>query len=45
MNKDELLQASCRVALAGMLHDVGKFAERAKIVAEAANENSPSFSK
>lgn len=31
MNNDELLQASCRVALAGFLHDIGKFAERAKL--------------
>ncbi|MDP2901541.1 MAG: type III-A CRISPR-associated protein Cas10/Csm1 [Methylovulum sp.] len=31
MNNDELLQASSRVALAGFLHDLGKFAERAKI--------------
>lgn len=31
MKKNELLQASCRVALAGFLHDIGKFAERAKL--------------
>ncbi|MCX7088680.1 MAG: type III-A CRISPR-associated protein Cas10/Csm1 [Methylococcales bacterium] len=31
MNKDEILHASCRMALAGFLHDIGKFAERAKI--------------
>ncbi len=31
MNPDELLQASCRMALAAFLHDIGKFAERAKI--------------
>jgi len=31
MNYDELLQAGSRVALAGLLHDIGKFAERAKI--------------
>ncbi|MDD2725648.1 MAG: hypothetical protein PHH59_16740 [Methylovulum sp.] len=31
MNPDELLQASSRVALAGFLHDIGKFAERAKL--------------
>ncbi|CAK0771614.1 CRISPR-associated protein Csm1 [Gammaproteobacteria bacterium] len=29
MNYEELLAASCRVALAAMLHDLGKFAERA----------------
>lgn len=34
MTHNELLQASCRVALAGLLHDIGKFAERAKIEAE-----------
>ncbi|MCX8086398.1 MAG: type III-A CRISPR-associated protein Cas10/Csm1 [Rhodocyclaceae bacterium] len=28
---DELLAASCRVALAGLLHDLGKFAERARL--------------
>ena len=27
----QLLQASCRVALAGFLHDLGKFAERARL--------------
>ncbi|MFI3135357.1 MAG: type III-A CRISPR-associated protein Cas10/Csm1, partial [Methylococcaceae bacterium] len=31
MNKDEILHASCRMALAGFLHDIGKFAERAKL--------------
>lgn len=31
MNQEELLQASSRMALAGMLHDLGKFTERAKI--------------
>ncbi len=31
MNHSELLAASCRVALAGLLHDLGKFAERAGI--------------
>jgi len=36
MNKEqELLQASSRVALAGFLHDMGKFAERAKIYIDA----------
>ena len=34
MNATELMQASCRVALAGFLHDLGKFAERARIEAE-----------
>ena len=34
MNHDELLQASSRMALAGFLHDIGKFAERAKISIE-----------
>lgn len=29
MTHDDRLAASCRVALAGLLHDVGKFAERA----------------
>lgn len=29
MNETTLLAASCRVALAGLLHDLGKFAERA----------------
>lgn len=31
MNPKELLAASCRVALAGLVHDIGKFAERAGI--------------
>lgn len=31
MNTDESMQASARVALAGLLHDLGKFAERARI--------------
>ena len=31
MSKEEMLQASCRMALAGFLHDLGKFAERAKL--------------
>jgi CRISPR-associated protein Csm1 len=31
MSHDELLQASSRVALAAFLHDIGKFAERAKL--------------
>ena len=30
-SSSRLLDATCRVALAGMLHDVGKFAERARI--------------
>jgi CRISPR-associated protein Csm1 len=34
MSKEEILQASCRMALAGFLHDIGKFAERAKITVE-----------
>lgn len=34
MSHDELLQASSRVALAAFLHDIGKFAERAKIEIE-----------
>ncbi len=34
MSKEKILQASCRMALAGFLHDVGKFAERAKINVE-----------
>ena len=34
MNHDELLQASSRMALAGFLHYIGKFAERAKISIE-----------
>jgi len=38
MTKDELLQASSRMALAGMLHDVGKFTERAKISVESTVE-------
>lgn len=38
MNQDELLTASSRVALAGMLHDLGKFTERAKIEIEANHE-------
>lgn len=29
--KEKLLDASCRVALAALLHDLGKFAERARI--------------
>ncbi|MEO5348319.1 MAG: type III-A CRISPR-associated protein Cas10/Csm1 [Magnetococcus sp. YQC-3] len=31
MDNDSLLHASCRVALAAMLHDLGKFAERADL--------------
>ena len=31
MRDTELLAASCRVALAAYLHDLGKFAERARI--------------
>jgi CRISPR-associated protein Csm1 len=31
MSHNEILQASCRVALAAFLHDIGKFAERAKL--------------
>ena len=31
MRENELLAASCRVALAAYLHDLGKFAERARI--------------
>jgi CRISPR-associated protein Csm1 len=31
MQREELLAATCRVALAACLHDLGKFAERAKI--------------
>ncbi len=31
MTNQHLLNASCRVALAGFLHDIGKFAERAKL--------------
>lgn len=31
MIDEKLLNASCRVALAGFLHDIGKFAERAKL--------------
>ncbi|WP_141738318.1 type III-A CRISPR-associated protein Cas10/Csm1 [Acidithiobacillus caldus] len=31
MNETPLLDASCRVALAAFLHDLGKFAERARI--------------
>ncbi|MBF0185222.1 MAG: type III-A CRISPR-associated protein Cas10/Csm1 [Magnetococcales bacterium] len=31
MENDSLLDASCRVALAAMLHDLGKFAERADL--------------
>ena len=34
MNTDQLLQASSRVALAGFLHDIGKFAERAQLPIE-----------
>lgn len=29
--KDKMLDASCRVALAALLHDLGKFAERARL--------------
>ena len=39
MNHNELLQASCRIALAGLLHDIGKFAERAKINVEHLDDN------
>ncbi|WP_295455536.1 hypothetical protein [uncultured Thiodictyon sp.] len=31
MNQDDLLAASCRLALGALLHDLGKFAERAGI--------------
>lgn len=31
MNKHQILDASCRVALAAFLHDLGKFTERARI--------------
>lgn len=31
MNNQELLEASCRVALSGHMHDLGKFAERANL--------------
>jgi len=31
MNQERLLDASCRVALAALLHDTGKFAERAAV--------------
>lgn len=31
MNKHQIMDASCRVALAAFLHDLGKFAERARI--------------
>jgi len=34
MSQQEVLMQSCRVALAGMLHDLGKFAERARIDVE-----------
>ncbi|MBF0177538.1 MAG: type III-A CRISPR-associated protein Cas10/Csm1 [Magnetococcales bacterium] len=34
-----LLEASCRMALAGMVHDIGKFAERADIPAPERNGN------
>lgn len=36
---DEKLDASCRVALAAMLHDLGKFAERAGIPVERLDEH------
>jgi CRISPR-associated protein Csm1 len=39
MNHNKLLQASCRVALSGMLHDIGKFAERAKIASAEIENN------
>jgi CRISPR-associated protein Csm1 len=35
MTHDDRLAASCRVALAGLLHDVGKFAERAGLTIDA----------
>ena len=38
MNQEQLLQASSRVALAGMLHDLGKFTERAKITTATEQE-------
>jgi CRISPR-associated protein Csm1 len=31
MNDTNRLEASCRLALAAYLHDLGKFAERARI--------------
>jgi len=39
MNQEELLQASSRMALAGMLHDLGKFTERAKIPIQSEQEH------
>lgn len=44
MSTNELLQASTRVALAAYLHDLGKFAERAKIE-EAKQTNQEGVSK
>lgn len=35
-NAEQRLRASCRVALAGLLHDLGKFAERAGLAVESA---------
>ncbi|MEO5369976.1 MAG: type III-A CRISPR-associated protein Cas10/Csm1 [Magnetococcus sp. DMHC-1] len=39
----KLLEASCRVALAGLLHDIGKFAERAGIPAPELDGNKQTY--
>ena len=38
MNQEDLLNASSRVALAGMLHDLGKFTERANLTVATEQE-------
>ena len=35
--KSSLLDATCRVAFAGLIHDLGKFAQRARIDASEAS--------
>ena len=32
---EQRLRSSCRVALAGLLHDLGKFAERAELAVDS----------
>lgn len=41
MTHDQLLAASCRVALGALLHDVGRFAEWAGLKASPATDGLP----
>ncbi|MBF0154073.1 MAG: type III-A CRISPR-associated protein Cas10/Csm1 [Magnetococcales bacterium] len=43
MDEKELLNASCRVALAGLLHDLGKFAERAGLEVKNLDGNKQTY--